>query len=375
MNKYVKTLALVLGLVSPVAAVTSKAHATQAVAVYVVDTGVRSDHVFLSGSVGSGFSNVNDALGTGDCNGHGTHVAGVIKSVAPNVVIIPVRTFDCGAFAWTSSIVAGIDWAVAHHQQGTPAVMNLSISGQMSNSLNSAVSRAIADGITVIAAAGNNSKDSCGYSPGSAPDAITVGAVELNATKWTYSNYGACVDVFAPGVSITSAWYTSPTSTKVLKGTSQATPFVSGLAATILLSNPDMAPAAVASAVINSATKSIVGDAGALSTTRVIDPLSLVAASIQQTTTTTSVAPTTTSTTIQPTTTTTVPAPTTYSFSVPPNILRVKGRHVYRVWLSEPGKPKKIIAAEYLNGAQVFVTPTSPLPAGATLHITYLRVG
>ena len=385
-KKYVKTFALVLGLISPFAAVTSKAHATQAVAVYVVDTGVRPDHVLLSGSVGSGFSNVNDTLGTGDCNGHGTHVAGVVKSVAPNVVIIPVRTFDCGAFAWTSNIVAGIDWAIAHHQQGTPAVMNLSISGQMSNSLNAAVSRAIADGITVVAAAGNNSKDSCGYSPGSAPDAITVGAVELNATKWTYSNYGACVDVFAPGVSITSAWYTSPTSTKVLKGTSQAAPFVSGLAATILSNSPDMAPAAVASEVINLATKSVVGDAGALSTTRIVDPMSLIVAppttsSTTSTTSTTTTVPVTTTTVQQTTTTstsTTTAAPVlrTYSFGVPPKILRVRrGRFVYRVWLSEPGKPRKIIAAEYLNGAQVFVTPTSPLPVGATLHVTYLRVG
>ena len=377
MKKYAKTFILIAGLVLPIAVTAAELRASQPVAVYVVDTGVMADHVALAGNVGSGFSNVNDARGTGDCNGHGTHVAGVIKSVAPSAMIIPVRTFDCGAFAWTSNIVAGIDWAVAHHQQGTPAVMNLSISGQLSNSLNAAVSRAIADGITVVVAAGNNAKDACGFSPGSTSDAITVGAVELNAAKWIYSNYGACVDVFAPGVSITSAWYTSPSSTKMLKGTSHAAPFVSGLAASILSSNPSMTPAAVTSAVIGLAAKTVAGDAGALSTTRIVDPLSLVIAPTTSTTSTTSTttvpAPTTT---VQQTTTTTVaPKPATYSFSVPPNILRIKGRYVYRVWLSEPGKPRKIIAAEYLNGTQVSITPTSPIPAGAALHVTYLRVG
>jgi hypothetical protein len=386
MKKYAKTFILIAGLVLPIAVTATEVRASQPVAVYVVDTGVRADHVALVGNVGSGFSNVNDALGTGDCNGHGTHVAGVVKSVAPSAMIIPVRTFDCGAFAWTSNIVAGIDWAIAHHQQDTPAVMNLSISGQLSNSLNAAVSRAIADGITVVVAAGNSAKDACGFSPGSASDAITVGAVELNATKWVYSNYGACVDVFAPGVSITSAWHTSPSSTKMLKGTSHAVPFVSGLAASILSNNPTMTPAAVTSAVIGSATKTVAGDAGALSTTRIVDPLSLVTAPAPSTTTTTTttIPPTTTSTTVAPaptttvqqtTTTTVAPKPATYSFSVPPNILRIKGRYVYRVWLSEPGKPRKIIAAEYLNGTQVSITPTSPIPAGAALHVTYLRVG
>ena len=386
MKKHRKSLSLVALALTGLLAVSSKTNAAQGVAVYVVDTGVRPDHVALVGSVSqSGFTNVNDTNGTGDCSGHGTHVAGVIRSIAPTAVIVPVRTHDCGGMAWTSSIVAGIDWAVAHHQTGEPAVMNLSISGQLSNSLNAAVSRAIADGIIVVTAAGNNAKDACGYSPGSVADAINVGAVELNAAKWQYSNYGSCVDVFAPGVSITSSWYTSTTATKTLKGTSQAAPFVSGFVATLLSANPAMAQSEASSAVVRAATKSVVGDAGPGSPVGVLDPTSIVVQStptttttMATTTTTTTQAPTTT-TTAAPTTTTTTQAPTTtvavptYTFVVPANVLRVKGRFLYRVWLTEPGGSRKVIVAEYLNGTTVTIARV--IPPGATLHVTYLKVG
>lgn len=389
MKKNRKSLSLVALALAGLLVTPYEAKAAQTVTVYVVDTGVRPDHAVLVGSVSqSGFTNVNDAVGTGDCNGHGTHVAGVIHSIAPSATIVPVRTFDCGAVAWTSNIVAGIDWAVTHHQANEPAVMNLSITGPLSNSLNSAVSRAIADGIVVVTAAGNNAKDACGYSPGSVSDTINVGAVELNATKWQYSNYGQCVDVFAPGVSITSAWYTSTTATKTLKGTSQAAPFVTGFVAGLLSANPTMTQSGVRSAVIDAATKPVVGDAGPGSPTAILDPTSLVvqqapaptttAATTTLAPTTTTVAPATTTTTLAPMTTTTQAQKTattvpTYTFAVPANVLRVSGKFLYRVWLTEPNGSKKVIIAEYLNGTTVTVARV--IPPGASLSVTYLKVG
>jgi subtilisin family serine protease len=359
------------------------ASSEQKVTVYVVDTGVYSQHVAFSGTVRSGFSNVQDQLGTEDCSGHGTHVAGIIQKVAPMAEIVPVRTFDCSAEAWTSDIIAGVDWAIADHELGVPAVLNLSISGGLSTKFNDAVRRAIADGIVVVAAAGNNAKDACAYSPGATPEAITVGAVDLDAAPWVYSNYGSCIDFYAPGVSIESAWYLTPTSSKVLKGTSHAASFVSGYAAKFLSRTPTASVSAVHDAIKSAATASVVSVVGGTTYTHgIADPLGLIKSQVPvATTTTTTVPQTTTTTTVSPTTTVPPEQHTdltyNYSFTVPAYIMRTKGVHLFKVWLTVPGQPKTIVAAEYLqkNTDLITVKIAGQYVEGSTLHVTYFRVG
>jgi subtilisin family serine protease len=172
------------------------------------------------------------ATNTTDCNGHGTHVAGTIGSntygVAEGVTLVPVRVLDCSGSGSTSSVIAGIDWAIANHQSGVPAVMNLSLGGGISAELDRAVNRAIADGIVVAVAAGNNGLDACNYSPARVPNAITVGASTSSDARASFSNTGACVDLFAPGASITSTWLNGGTGT--ISGTSIAAPHVAGAA-------------------------------------------------------------------------------------------------------------------------------------------------
>jgi len=246
----------------------------EGVTVYMVDSGILSTHTEFTGRVRTGFSRIADGRGTEDCNGHGTHTAGVVGGstygVAPKVTLVPVRVTDCNGSGWTSDLIAGIDWAVADHQAGQPAVMNISMSGTLSAKVNAAVDRAIADGIVVVTAAGNNNKDACSYSPGSNTGAINVAASDENDARWAYSNYGKCVDIFAPGTSITSAWNTSTTMTKNLKGTSHAAPHVSGVAALALESNPKMTVPEVTLLITESATSGVVADAGANSPNKLL---------------------------------------------------------------------------------------------------------
>ncbi len=239
----------------------------QGVTVYVVDSGILSTHEELAGRIRAGFTKILDGRGTEDCYGHGTHVAGVVGGstygVAPKVTLVPVRVTDCNGNGWTSDMIAGIDWAVADHKTGEPAVMNISMSGTLSSKVNAAVDRAIADGIVVVTAAGNNNKDACSYSPGSALGAINVAASDENDARWAWSNYGKCVDIFAPGSNVLSAWATSTTSSKTLKGTSHAAPHVAGVAALALQNSPGMSVTEVTSLIVNSATANVVTGAGA----------------------------------------------------------------------------------------------------------------
>ena len=242
---------------------------------YVVDTGVLSTHTDLSGRVRTGF----DATGlnsTEDCNGHGTHVAGTIAGatygVAPAATVVPIRVLKCDGSGTLSGVIAGIDWAIADHAK-TPnvrAVMNLSLGGGSSLSLNEAVLRATQAGITVVAAAGNSSgADACDFSPAGADRnessephvVITVGATTSTDTRASYSNVGQCVDVFAPGSAITSAWHTSATATQTISGTSMAAPHVAGVAARVLSSNTTFTPAQVAAVIKTNATANVVVDA------------------------------------------------------------------------------------------------------------------
>lgn len=223
---------------------------------FIIDTGIRADHVEFSGRVRPGFSAVTDGNGTNDCNGHGTHVSGTVGGttwgVAKGVSLIPVRVLDCaGSGAW-SGVIAGIDYVA--NSTLRPAVANMSLGGGASSSVDAAVAGAVASGVTVVVAAGNSSADACNYSPARERSAITVGASTVLDGRASYSNYGTCVDMFAPGSGITSAWNTSATATNTIGGTSMASPHVTGVAALALAANPSASAAAVADIVTSNAT-------------------------------------------------------------------------------------------------------------------------
>jgi subtilisin family serine protease len=222
---------------------------------YIFDTGIRLDHTDFGGRAIAGY----DAFGgnSQDGNGHGTHVAGTVGGaaygVAKNTRLIAVRVLDnSGSGSW-SGVVAGIDWAVGHHGS-TPAVGNMSLGGGGSTSVDDAVRRAIADGITMCVAAGNSTANASNYSPARVSEAITVGATTSSDGFSSYSNFGSVVDLLAPGSSIKSAWYTSSTATNTISGTSMATPHVAGAAALYLEANPGTSPASVQSALKSLAT-------------------------------------------------------------------------------------------------------------------------
>ncbi|WP_293170131.1 S8 family peptidase [Oceanithermus sp.] len=229
---------------------------------YIIDTGIRSTHVEFSGRIGNGYTAINDGLGTEDGNGHGTHVAGTVGGttygVAKDVTLHPVRVLDANGSGTTSGVIAGVDWVANNHQ--SPAVANMSLGGGVSTSLDDAVRNAIASGVTFAVAAGNEDTDACNGSPARVAEALTVAASDSSDVRAYFSNYGSCVDLFAPGVDITSAWHTSDTATNTISGTSMATPHVTGVAALYLETNPTAAPATVKQAILDSASAGRIGD-------------------------------------------------------------------------------------------------------------------
>ena len=225
------------------------------VTAFVVDTGIRDDHVEFSGRLRPGFTAIADGRGTGDCHGHGTHVAGTLGGttwgVAKGVAITPVRVLDCSASGAWSGVIAGIDWVAA--STARPAVANLSLGGAASASVDAAVAGAAAKGVTMVVAAGNSNADACQASPAREPSAITVAASTSIDYRASFSNWGACVDVFAPGGGITSAWNTSATASNTISGTSMASPHVAGVAALALQQNPTASPEAVSALIASTA--------------------------------------------------------------------------------------------------------------------------
>lgn len=236
----------------------------QGVHVYVIDTGVLAAHSEFSGRMGNGYTAINDGRGSNDCNGHGTHVAGTAAGttwgVAKQATVHAVRVLNCSGSGTYAAIIAGVDWVTNNHVK--PAVANMSLGGTASSSVDQAVSNSIAAGITYAVAAGNSGANACNYSPARTANAITVGATTNSDARASYSNYGSCLDIFAPGSSITSAWYTSNTATNTISGTSMASPHVAGAAALYLQTNPSASPATVRSALVNNATTGIVTSAG-----------------------------------------------------------------------------------------------------------------
>ena len=231
---------------------------------FIIDTGILASHSEFTGRVEAGYTAVSDGKGTTDCNGHGTHVAGTVGGttwgVAKGVTLIPVRVLGCDGSGTTSGVIAGIDWVAGSSLR--PAVANMSLGGGFSSALNAAVANAVAHGVVMVVAAGNDNADACNASPASAPSAITVGATTSADARASYSNYGTCVDIFAPGSGITSAWNTSTVATNTISGTSMATPHVTGVAALVAQANPGATPAAIASFITGSATPNRVTSTG-----------------------------------------------------------------------------------------------------------------
>ncbi len=245
------------------------------VTAYIVDTGIRTTHSEFAGRIASGaFIDWGDGTGIEDCNGHGTHVAGIIGGttygVAKSVKLVPMKVFACSGTTTASSVIVGLDWVVKDHAAGVPAVVNMSLGGGFSSAFDAAVSAVIADGVTVVVAAGNESSNTCNYSPAHVPAAITVGATQVDDSVAVYSNYGSCIDLFAPGSNILSAWNTGDSASATLSGTSMATPHVTGTVARMLQARPSDSPAQVWAALDAAST------IGVVQATRAGDPNELV---------------------------------------------------------------------------------------------------
>jgi aqualysin 1 len=220
----------------------------QGVHAYIIDTGIRSSHNDFGGRVLTGYTAINDGQGTTDCNGHGTHVAGTVGGntwgVAKGAQLVPVRVLDCNGSGTISGVIAGVDWVAA--QTHRPAVANMSLGGGASSTLDAAVAGAITRGVSMVVAAGNDNAEACNYSPARTPDAITVGATTSSDARASYSNFGRCLDVFAPGSGIVSTWHTGDFATATLNGTSMAAPHTAGVVALMLQTKPDATPLAIA---------------------------------------------------------------------------------------------------------------------------------
>ncbi len=231
---------------------------------YIIDTGILTGHVDFGSRATNGFDAFTDGRNGQDCNGHGTHVAGTVGGtawgVAKSTTLVGVRVLDCQGSGTTSGVIAGVDWVAANHVK--PAVANMSLGGGASSTLDNAVASLIATGVTTAVAAGNSNANACNYSPARVSSALTVGATTSTDARASYSNFGSCLDLFAPGSSITSAWYTSTTATNTISGTSMASPHVAGAAALYLQTTPGASPSAVGSAVLAAATTGKVTSAG-----------------------------------------------------------------------------------------------------------------
>ena len=244
--------------------------------VYVADTGIRSTHQEFTGRIGAGFTAINDGFGAEDCNSHGSHVASIIGGtnvgVARSVTLHPVRVLGCNGSGSISGIIAGVDFARTNcPTQGKHCVINLSLGGGASAALDSAITTAINAGLVAVVAAGNENQNACNVSPARVAAAITVGATTTgNDVRASFSNFGSCLDLFAPGTTIPGASSTSNTAYVVFDGTSQAAPHVAGVAAALWGTNLNLSNTQVRNAIVNSSTTNAVFSAGTGSPNRLL---------------------------------------------------------------------------------------------------------
>lgn len=228
---------------------------------YILDTGIASDHQEFEGRIGNGKSFVQNDPSWEDCNGHGTHCAstavGVRWGVAKEAIVHGVRVLNCGGSGAWSSIIGGLDWVIGESNKWPwTSIASLSLGGDVSSVLNRAVRSAVNQGIFVTVAAGNENKDACTTSPASEPLAVTVGSTSKGDIRSSFSNFGKCVDIYAPGSFIKAADYRYPSGSSILSGTSMATPHIAGAAALFIQYQKESAnPQSVRSAMISSATK------------------------------------------------------------------------------------------------------------------------
>ena len=230
---------------------------------YIIDTGIRTTHSDFGGRATWG-TNTADTNNT-DCNGHGTHVSGTVGGssygVAKGVQLVAVKVLNCQGSGTNSGVISGVDWVTQNAVK--PAVANMSLGGGAASTLDTAVRNSISSGVTYGLAAGNDSgADACNTSPARTAEAITVGSTTNTDARSSFSNIGTCLDIFAPGSSITSAWNSSDTATNTISGTSMATPHVVGAAALVASANPSWTPQQVRDYLVNNATTNVVTNAG-----------------------------------------------------------------------------------------------------------------
>jgi subtilisin family serine protease len=242
------------------------------VRIYVLDSGIRRTHQQFGGRALAGADFVKDGRGTSDCNGHGTHVAGTAAGttygVAKQATLVPVRVLGCDNRGSWSRIIAGIDWVTANARK--PAVVNMSLGGSGSRAVDDAVARSINAGVVYTIAAMNDAGDACNYSPARLPAALTVAASDQSDRRASFTNYGRCVDLYAPGASVLSSFNTSDVATALYWGTSMASPHVAGAAAQYLQAYPGATPAQVSSALIGATTRDRISNPGANTANRLL---------------------------------------------------------------------------------------------------------
>ncbi|GAA4439956.1 serine protease [Actinokineospora soli] len=239
---------------------------------YIIDTGILTTHNDFGGRAVHGRDTVDNDANATDCNGHGTHVAGTVGGgaygVAKAVKLHAVRVLNCQGSGTNAGVIAGVDWVTSNHVK--PAVANMSLGGGASTALDDAVRRSIAAGVSYAVASGNSNANACNYSPARVAEALSVNASDSSDARASFSNYGTCTDLFAPGVSITAPWYTSNTATNTISGTSMASPHVAGVAALYLAANPSATPSQVHSAIVNGAVTNKITNPGTGSANRLL---------------------------------------------------------------------------------------------------------
>jgi subtilisin family serine protease len=242
------------------------------VTAFIIDTGIRITHNEFGGRARIGTDSVGDGQNGVDCNGHGTHVSGTVGGttfgLAKAVQLVAVRVLNCAGSGTNAGVIAGIDFVT--RSTARPAVANMSLGGGASATLDAAVRRSVAAGVTYAIAAGNSNANACNFSPARTAEAITVGATTMTDARSSFSNIGSCVDIFAPGSSITSSWGTSNTATNTISGTSMATPHVAGAAALYLATHTTATPAAVQAALIAASTPNVISNVGTGSPNRLL---------------------------------------------------------------------------------------------------------